>query len=189
VATLDFLSKDHGTAWEAFARCLQPAASNPHAAFHAGFLAIQSTIEAMLGALGRPSRLVSQITASRRQAERTHNSVGRSTRWPLGLLDDARQQRLVEEQEKKARESQREVDDLGRELRYTQQTVAGELAGWQEMHEKMGRRVIRELAHGVLAQERARLAGMMRALRKVQGTTAPGTARVTHGAEEGGDGC
>ncbi|KAL1839144.1 hypothetical protein VTJ49DRAFT_1840 [Mycothermus thermophilus] len=62
-----------------------------------------------------------------------------------------------------------EADRLARELRYAQQTVAGELAGWREMHERMGRRAIRELARGMVVAERARLEGLRRALRAVRG--------------------
>ncbi|KAL2270170.1 hypothetical protein VTJ83DRAFT_2354 [Remersonia thermophila] len=61
-----------------------------------------------------------------------------------------------------------EADRLARELRYAQQTVAGELAGWREMHERMGRRAIRELARGMVIAERERLQGLRRALRAVR---------------------
>lgn len=57
---------------------------------------------------------------------------------------------------------------LCRELRYTQQTVAGELAGWRDMHERMGRRAIKELARGMIIFERGRLEGVRRALRRVR---------------------
>lgn len=98
--------------------------------------------------------------------ERNYSSLSRSTRWPLGLLDDTRQ-RLNEEREEKAKASQIEVDNLSKELRHTQQVVAAELAGWQDMHEKMGRRAIRELARGMVTVEKMRLEGMKRALRKL----------------------
>jgi hypothetical protein len=120
----------------------------------------------MLSSLARPPQLVAQINASRKAVERSYNSLNRSTRWPLGLLDETRQ-RLNEEKEEKAREKQREVDELGRELRYTQQVVAGELAGWQDMHEKLSRRAIREYARGMIILERSRLDGLRRALRKL----------------------
>ena len=51
------------------------------------------------------------------------------------------------------------------ELRYTQQTIAGELAGWQELHVKMGRRAVRGLAERMVVREKARLEGMKRAIR------------------------
>lgn len=65
------------------------------------------------------------------------------------------------------RAGQAEVNNLSRELRYTQQTVAMELAGWQDLHERMGRRAIRELARGMVVVEKMRLEGMKRALRKL----------------------
>lgn len=54
---------------------------------------------------------------------------------------------------------------MGSELRYTQQTVASELAGWQDLHEKMGRRAIRMLARRMVVREKDRLEGMKRAVR------------------------
>lgn len=121
----------------------------------------------MLAALARPPHIVAQIQASRRSIERSYSSLSRSTRWPLGLLDETRQ-RLNEEKEEKAREKQKEADDLGRELRYTQQVVASELAGWQDMHEKLGRRAIKDFARGMVVLERERLAGLHRAMRKLK---------------------
>jgi hypothetical protein len=82
-------------------------------------------------------------------------------------LDETRQ-RLQDGKEKRAKKSREEAEYLSRELRYTQQTVAGELAGWQDMHDKMGRRAIREFARTMVVQERMRLDGMLRALRKVR---------------------
>ncbi len=148
-------------------RTLAPTQAGPHATFHDSLLAIQSTTEAILVALSRPSKLIAQINASKRQTERTYSSMSRATRWPLGLLDDTRQ-RLNEERGERARLSEMEAETLSKELRYTQQTVADDLAGWQEMHERMGRRAIRDLARSVLVQERMRLEGMRRALRRVQ---------------------
>lgn len=82
-------------------------------------------------------------------------------------MDDTRQ-RLNEEKEDKARRTKGEADELSKELRYTQQVVAGELAGWQELHEKMGRRAVKELVRGMVVLEKTRLEGMRRALRKLR---------------------
>lgn len=143
--------------------------------FHHSVVACQLTaMQALLSALARPGSLVSQMAAMRKAMERNHNSLNRSTRWPLGLLDDTRQ-RLQEDREEKARQSQEQLDDLGRELRYTQQVVAAELAGFQEVHQKMGRRAIRDFARGMVVQERMRLEGMTRLLRKLRaGERRPG---------------
>ncbi|PSR77876.1 hypothetical protein BD289DRAFT_486292 [Coniella lustricola] len=167
VSTLPFLPPTHLVALEAYVRALSPTSTNPYATFHSAQLALQSTIDAILTALTRPPRLINQINSLRRSVERNYSSLSRSTRWPLGLLDDTRQ-RLNEEREERVRAGQVEVDNLSRELRYTQQTVAAELAGWQDLHEKMGRRAIRELARGMVVVEKMRLEGMQRALRKLQ---------------------
>ena len=75
---------------------------------------------------------------------------------------------MHEEREERARRSREEATYLSRELRYTQQTVASELAGWQSMHEKMGRQAITDFVRGMVVMEKAKLDGMMRALRKVR---------------------
>lgn len=121
--------------------------------------------------------------AVRREAERSYSSLSRSSRWPLGLLDETRQ-RLNEEREEKARRSEGEAERLGRELRYAQQTVAGELAGWRDMHERMGRRAIRDLARGMVVAERGRLEGLRRALRAVREVDVG--VRVGVGVSDGG---
>ncbi|KAI8962239.1 hypothetical protein F5Y11DRAFT_197458 [Daldinia sp. FL1419] len=164
---LAFLPQTHISALEAYVRALVPPQSNPTYLFHNSFSALQSTIQAMLSSLSRPLQLVTQIVSSRKAIERNYNSVSRSTRWPLGLLDETRQ-RLNEEREEKARRAQAEVDVLSKELRYTQQIVASELAGWEDMHERMGRRAIKEFARGMLTLERERLRGLRRAQRKLQ---------------------
>jgi hypothetical protein len=148
-------------------RALQSPTSSPPQTFHTTLLALHSTITALLSSLSRPPQLVAQIQSTRKQVERSYNTLSRSTRWPLGLLDETRQ-RINEEREEKVKGKQREVIELGKELRYSQQTVAGELAGWQDLHEHMGRRAIRDFARGMVVLERNRLDGMMRALRKLQ---------------------
>lgn len=141
----------------------------------------------MLSSLARPPQLVAQIHSSRKAVERSYSSLNRSTRWPLGLLDETRQ-RLNEEKEEKAREKQREVDELGRELRYTQQVVAGELAGWQDMHEKLSRRAIREYARGMVILERSRLDGLRRALRKLNDFPSKPDIKVDPGSPQAANG-
>lgn len=139
----------------------------------------------MLLSLSRPTSLISSISTSRKSIERSYNSLSRSTRWPLGLLDETRQ-RINEEKEDKVRRTKEEVEETGRELRYTQQVVAAELAGWQELHEKMGRKAVRDLARGMLVRERATLEGLRRAVRRLKvGEGMLGGVRA--GREDGGD--
>lgn len=167
LSTLDFLPQTHISALSAYAACLAPPSTSPYTTFHHAFLSIHTTIMAMLLSLSRPTSLIASITTSRRAIERNYSSLSRSTRWPLGLLDETRQ-RLNEEKEDKVRKGKEEAEELGRELRYTQQVVAGELAGWQESHGRMGRVAVRELARSVLVVERGRLEGLRRALRKLR---------------------
>jgi hypothetical protein len=184
LATLPFLPETHISAFDSYVQTLAPSSSSPYAAYHSTVLSAHGTIIAMLLALSRPTSLISTITTSRKAIERSYNSLSRSTRWPLGLLDETRK-RLNEEKEDKARRAKEEEEGLGRELRYTQQVVDAELAGWQDLHGKMGRRAIRDLARAVLTKERATLEGMKRAMRKL---TLPLVARVvteTNGEGEG----
>lgn len=136
----------------------------------------------MLLALSRPTSLIASINVSRKAIERSYNSLSRSTRWPLGIMDDTRQ-RLNEEKEDKARKTKEEADSISKELRYTQQVVAGELAGWQDLHQKLGRKAVKDLAKAMLIQEKTRLEGMKRALRRLQTAPALVNAPTTHASE------
>ncbi|KAK4648427.1 uncharacterized protein QC761_109950 [Podospora bellae-mahoneyi] len=167
LATLPFLPQNYISGFETYVRSLAPSQSSPISQFFSAFLALYSNIEAILKALGRPPQTIAKIIAIRKEVERNYNTLNRSSRWPLGLLDETRQ-RMNEDREEKARKMEQEAEMLGRELRYTQQTVAGELAGWREMHERLGRRAIRDLARGMVVQERGRLEGVRRALRRVK---------------------
>ncbi|KAF5615260.1 VPS9 domain protein [Fusarium tjaetaba] len=146
VSTLQFLPPRYIDAFETYVRSIVPTQSNAQANLHSSFLALQSTVQALLASLSRPPSIISQMRAAKREADRNFNSLNKS-RWPLGLLDDTRQ-RLYDEKEERA--------------------LAGELAGWQELHEKMGRHAIREFVRGMVVQERMKLDGMLRALRKVR---------------------
>jgi len=179
ICSLECLPGTHISALQAYVQTLAPASSSPYAAFHSCFLSILSTVIAMLLALSRPTSLIISINSSRKAIERSYNSLSRSTRWPLGLLDETRQ-RLNEEKEEKVKRTKEEAEELGRELRYTQQVVAGELAGWQDLHEKMGRKAIKDLARTMLIKERTTLEAMRRAMRKlkVQPVTTPKPAPI-----------
>lgn len=106
-------------------------------------------------------------------------------------MDEARQ-RIDREKEERVRKGEEERVELEKELRYTQQVVASELAGWQEWRVKTARRAVRDLVRGMVVRERARLEGMERALRRLRvEDLTPGEAPLaaaipshgTHGAE------
>lgn len=176
VSTLNFLPSSHIDAFETYVRAITPTQSNPQVTLHTSFLGVQSTVQGLLSALSRPATLIEQIQAAKREAERNINSAARPSRWPLGLLDDTRQ-RMQDEKEERARRSKEEAGYLSQELRYTQQTVASELAAWQSMHDQTGKHIVREYVRGMVVLERNKLDGMMRALRKVRGLAEEGRER------------
>ncbi|KAH0111519.1 hypothetical protein KCU60_g5738, partial [Aureobasidium melanogenum] len=130
---------------------------------------IANSSTAVLVALGRPTSLIGSMHQARRNIERALGSLSRQSRWTpnIGLFDETRRS-IAAEAEEKATKAQGELDSLGSELRYTQQTVAAELAGWQEQHVKFGKRMLKDLAKGMVVKEKARLESMKRALRELQ---------------------
>jgi hypothetical protein len=170
LTAVDFLPQPYIAAFQVYADSLREQTSSPRDIFHASWLAIFGTVEAMLRALAHPQQLISQMATCHREADRQSGSLSRSSRWPLGLLDDARQ-RAQDEREERVRRNLAEADMLAKELRYSQQVVAGELADWQVMHERLARRAIQDLARGMITTERLRLQGIERALRRIKDVT------------------
>ena len=121
----------------------------------------------MLSSLSRPYALIASLQSIRKVIDRQKGSLRRSDRWPLGLLDETRKGIHSDAQERMEK-AQEELRALGCELRYSQQTVAGELAGWQDLHGKMARRAVRRFVSGMVIWERERLEGLKRTLRGLE---------------------
>ncbi|CAO2650648.1 Nn.00g019400.m01.CDS01 [Neocucurbitaria sp. VM-36] len=166
VHSLTFLPAKHLKALERYTKTLAQSEASPMAGFYYSMNAISSTITAILTSLSRPSTLISSMSSTQKAIDRHNLSVRRSDRWPLGLLDDARS-RVQRDAQEKMDKSKAELEDLGRELRYTQQVVAGELASWQENRVEMGRKCLKEFARRMVVVERARLESMRRAVREL----------------------
>lgn len=149
-----------------YTTALLPPSTTPHTTFHSTLLLHHSTTIALLLALSLPSNLATQITSSQKAIQRAQASLSRSSRWPLGLLDETRQ-RINGEEERKLMEKEREVRGAASELRAVQEVVAGEVAGWQEGHVRAGRDAVRGLVRGVVVREKGVLEGMQRALRRL----------------------
>ena len=169
VATLTFLPQPYLTAYERYTRVLAPTESTPFSALYYALHSISSSSAAVLVALGRPTNLIGSMNQARRNIDRALGSLSRQSRWTpnIGLFDETRRS-IAAEAEEKAAKARGELDTLGSELRYTQQTVAAELAGWQEEHVKFSNRMLRDLARGMVVKEKARLEGMKRALRELR---------------------
>jgi hypothetical protein len=164
IHTLHFLPEKHLKAFERYTKTLAHSEASPMAGFYYSMHSISSTITAILTSLSRPSTLITAMSVAQKAIDRHNLSVRRSDRWPLGLLDDARS-RVQRDAQDKMDKSKLELADLGRELRYTQQVVAGELASWQENRVEMGRRALKDLAKRMVVVEKARLESMKRAVR------------------------
>lgn len=166
LSMLSFLDESHIQSIQRLTRTLTPRDPSPPNLFHSDLQSISSTITALLHTLSRPAQIITSINQTSRLIERHLSSLRRSDRWPLGLLDDTRT-KIHREAANKVEQSTQELATLRSQLRYTQQIVAGELAAWQEMHEKMGRRALRSFAQRMLVVERERLEGLRRAVRGV----------------------
>ncbi|KAF2787611.1 hypothetical protein K505DRAFT_329557 [Melanomma pulvis-pyrius CBS 109.77] len=166
IHSLHYLPDKHLKALERYTKTLAQSEASPLVGFYYNMHAVSSTVNAILIALNRPSTLIASMSTAQKAVERHHLSIRRSDRWPLGLLDDARSRVQRDAQEKKDRATE-EYEGLGRELRYTQQVVAGELASWQEGRVEMGRKAIKEFASRMVVVEKARLDSMRRAVREL----------------------
>ncbi|KAH7130579.1 hypothetical protein B0J11DRAFT_255117 [Dendryphion nanum] len=164
IHTLEFLSEHHLKAMDRLAKTVVQSEASPLTGFYYNMHALSSTINAILVALNRPSSLISSMSAAQKSVDRHLLSIRRSDRWPLGLLDDARSRVQRDAQDKMDRANE-ELTGFGRELRYTQQIVASELASWQESRVTMVRKALKDLAKKMVVTEKARLESMKRAVR------------------------
>ncbi|KAL9627527.1 MAG: hypothetical protein Q9204_006502, partial [Flavoplaca sp. TL-2023a] len=164
ISTLPFLPQPHIQALTAFASTTIPPESDPHKTLHADLTAISATNLAILSSLSRPHTLIAQIATTTSTLQKHTTSLRRSDRWPLGLLDETRKT-MHADASRRVEGAKEELKGLRCELAYTQQTVAGELAGWQELHVRLGRRCVRGFVEGMVVREKERLEGMRRAVR------------------------
>ncbi|KAF2094959.1 hypothetical protein NA57DRAFT_45697 [Rhizodiscina lignyota] len=187
VSTLVDLPNTHISAFNRFTKTLGQIDFSPLTEFFYSMTAVQMATNAVLVALNRPSTLIGSMATTQKAIDRHMQSLRRSDRWPLGLLDDTRN-RLQREAAERAEKSLTEMQSLGKELRYTQQVVAGELAAWQDEKARMGRRACKELARRMVVIERDRLEGMRRAIRglglKEKEKPKPAMEQVEQGQEQ-----
>ncbi|KAL8995666.1 MAG: hypothetical protein Q9169_004636 [Polycauliona sp. 2 TL-2023] len=164
--TLPFLPPTHTHALTLFATTTLPSESSPLKTFHANLTAISASNLAILSSLSRPHTLISTINTLTTTLQKHTSSLRRSDRWPmsLGLLDETRKG-IHADAERKVEGTKEELRGVRCELGYTQLTVAQELAGWQELHAREGRRCVRGFVEGMVGREKEVLEGMRRAVR------------------------
>ncbi|PPJ54203.1 hypothetical protein CBER1_01068 [Cercospora berteroae] len=166
LSTLIFLPDQYHTAIARYSKLLLPSEASPFAGLYYNLHACHSSATAIQFATNRPAYLIGSMQQAQRTIDRSKNSISRSNRWTpnIGLFEDAKKAVAMEAWDKAAK-ARTELETLGSELRYTQQTIASELAVWQEEHVKSGKEMLRRLARETIVKEKAKLEGMRRALR------------------------
>jgi hypothetical protein len=81
----------------------------------------------------------------------------------LGILDETRK-RIADEAAESLATTEQELVKTGKELKYTQGVVAGELSAFQGDHAVRARNAIRKFVESQVEVEKGRLRGMQRAL-------------------------
>ena len=164
-----FIDPLHRKAFERYAKTLVQSEASPMAGFYYHLHSITSTSSAIQVATNRPAYLIGNMSQAQRAIDRSLGSISRSNRWTpnIGLFEDTKRTVALSAWEKAAK-ARTELESLGCELRYTQQTIASELAVWQSEHVKFGRAMLRKLAKDSIVKEKATLEGMQRALREIR---------------------
>ncbi|KAK0319236.1 hypothetical protein LTR82_009653 [Friedmanniomyces endolithicus] len=170
-STLLFLPQPYIVALERYTKTLMPTEASPWTSMYYNLHSVHSTSSAIQVALNRPAYLIGSMGQAQRSIDRSMSSVSRSSRWTpnIVLFEDAKRAAESEAWDK-AGKARGELESLGCELRYTQQTVASELAVWQDEHVRAGRAMLRRFAKETVVKEKARLEGMKRALRETRKT-------------------
>jgi len=130
----------------------------------------QTTIAAIQTVLTRPSSLANQIRTAQKSLERYRSSLASNSaprKGPFNIhLPGMEESRLrsMRDTERQIEEAETEIETKGKELRYTQEVVLGELAGWTSWREQWGKNEIRRFAGATVVKERERLKNMQRVL-------------------------
>ncbi|SMR45034.1 unnamed protein product [Zymoseptoria tritici ST99CH_3D1] len=169
LSTVAFLPQEYTKAFERYSKALQSSEASPLSGLYYALHSIHSSSSAIQVATNRPTYLIGSMAQAQRAIDRSKSSISRSNRWTpsIGLFEDAKRAVAMEAWDKAAK-ARGELETLGCELSYTQQTIAGELAAWQDEHVRSGRAMVKRLAKESIVRERARLEGMKRALREIQ---------------------
>ncbi|KAK4939626.1 hypothetical protein LTR10_020126 [Elasticomyces elasticus] len=149
-------------------------ASSPLANYIMSMSSFQSTIAAVQSALMKPSTLISQIVSLQRSTDRNKANLMNGSVPRKGIMNlnfpgtEESRVKSIKDTEKKVMQAEMDVERLGKELRYTQEIVVGELAGWTTWREEWGRDEIKRLARNTVIKEKERLKCMQRALRALK---------------------
>ena len=144
--------------------------SSPLLAFIQAVTGNHTTILAIQTSLLKPTNLISRISdATRNLARNRQNLISQSLprKFSFPGLEESRV-RSMRESERKIADGEQEIVKLGKELKYTQEVVLGELAGWTDWREKVGKEAVRTFVRGMVVKEKERYKGLQRCLRKLR---------------------
>ena len=144
--------------------------SSPLQSFVQAVSGFHTTITAIQSSLLKPTDLINRIneatrTLSRNRQHLDSQSLPRKFQFPG--LEESRL-RNMKDLERKIVEGEQEIIELGKELRYSQEVVLSELAGWTEWREKVGKEAVQTFAKGMVVKEKERYKSLQRCLRKLK---------------------
>ncbi|RVX71619.1 hypothetical protein B0A52_03803 [Exophiala mesophila] len=149
--------------------------SSPVATLISSLTSFHSTITAVQSALLKPSTVISRILSTQKALDKQRTNLLNNSVPKKGLMNinfpGSEESRVkgIKDSEKKIIQGQMDVERLGRELRYTQEVVVGELAGWTSWREEWMKDEIKRLGRNMVIKEKERLKSMQRALRTLRG--------------------
>ena len=127
--------------------------------------------------LDKPRQLIQTFNDLKKTISKKNNSWRRSEKWPLGILDETRK-RIADEAAESLATMEQDLIKTGKELKYTQGVVAGELSAFQGEHAERARNAIRKFVENQVEVEKGRLRGMQRALGLIKVKGRPGVPLV-----------
>ncbi|PGH30474.1 hypothetical protein GX50_06765 [[Emmonsia] crescens] len=156
-----------------YAACISTSSvdSSPLVQFLTALTSSHSTTTAVLNALSRPGKLISNLNTEIRGLTRAHSSLASSSlprKFNFPGLEESRQ-KSMRDLEHKISESTAEAEQLEKEISWNKDVVVGELAGWTSWREQVGRDAIRAFVKTTLVREKERGRGLERCLRSVRG--------------------
>ena len=136
--------------------------------------------------LDKPRQLIQTFNGLKKTISKKNSSWRRSEKWPLGILDETRK-RIADEAAAGLATMEQDLVKAGKELKYTQGVVAGELSAFQAEHAERARNAIRKFVESQVEVERGRLRGMKRALGLIKVKGRPSVPLVLRRREESVD--
>ena len=165
------LPNSHVNALSRYASLMvNPPDSSPLRAFIANLTSFASTITAVQTSLIRPSNIITRMTQLYRSLQASNKSLQTQSlprTFTLEFLEQGRAKTFKDTEHKIALE-EGVLESLGRELRWTQEVVLGELAGWTNWREQYVRNAVKDFAKETIVKEKERGEGLKRCLRRLR---------------------